>query len=136
LAVVFGCGLYEKKLAECLHIVGQQADRIALVVSSHFKSASVAVLRQHLAQKDEQESDATHHHHKELAVESESDKPSVAEGIKAALSLSSSAGEQWAVIVCGSLFVAADGRLFLASLLPFPPQDWLHYADPQLFVYK
>jgi folylpolyglutamate synthase/dihydropteroate synthase len=133
--VVFGCGLYEKKLTECLGIVGEQADRVAFVVSSHFKSAPVTVLRQRLDNKEARLA-------KELAVESESEKPpSVGDGIRAAIALATGDGAgatvaPWVVIVCGSLFVAADGRSFLASLMPFPPHDWVHHADHQLFVYK
>lgn len=140
LVVVFGCGLYEKKLTECLGIVGEQADRIALVVSSHFKSAPVTVLRQRLRQREDGNEEARLA--KELAVESESEKPpSVGDGIRAAIALATGAGAgatvaPWVVIVCGSLFVAADGRSFLASLMPFPPHDWVHHADHQLFVYK
>lgn len=129
---MFGCGLYEKKYPQCLRLASQRSDRIALVVSSHFKSVPVSLLRRKRAEMDgcpQQENEV----HVDATQEG---KPSVADGIKAAIDLASSdpSDRQWVVIVCGSLFVAADGRSFLASLIPFPPRDWVHHqqAEPKL----
>lgn len=139
LLAVFGCGLYKKKFTECLLAAHQLSDRIVLVVSSHFKSAPVNLMRQTLEQAESLNRKLCS---SEEGVPSTSDV-SVSGGIKAALTLLQTQliGPEgaigWVIVVCGSLFVAAEGRAFLASLIPFPSHDWLYHADDhKCFAYK
>jgi len=135
LFTVFGCGLYEKKFIGCLHAAHQLSDRIMLVASSHFKSAPVDLMRRTLEQAERL--DRKLFFRKEEGALS-AGEVTVSGGIKAALhSLEQEAtqcgpdgaGSDSVIVVCGSLFVSAEGRAFLASLIPFPPHDWVHHAD-------
>ena len=131
---MFGCGLYEKKYESCLRATVQQTDKIILVQANHFKSAPVELLRQKLKLAEE---DTGGGESKELTCEKEN--PLVGDGITRALQFvqqTHEGSEGWAVIVCGSLFVVAEGRAHLASLVSFPPHDWVHSIDSFSHVYK
>lgn len=117
LYIVFGAAV-DKSLDSMLDAVLQTRPELILVRTSHPRASSTRTMLEIISQKREGYFDRATYQD-DMAVE---------DGLQQAIGRCQ---ENGVIVVCGSLYVAARARQWLAHCHPqlFSPCDWVHHSD-------